>query len=102
MRVATVSVGYSDGYIPQLGGKGFVSIQNKKFPVLEAVTANHVMVNLNNDSEIKIGDEVTLIDVQRDSGLTADALAESCGVSDYKLLIGMNPLLPRKYSNSRP
>lgn len=97
MRVATVGIGYSDGYLPQLGGKGFVSIKGKKYPVMSAVTSNHIMVNLNNDQEIKVGDDGTLIDNQKDTGLTADVLEAQSGVSDYKILIGLNPALPRKF-----
>jgi alanine racemase len=97
MRVATVSVGYSDGYLPQLGGKGFVSIRGKKYPVMAAVTSNHVMVDLGDDKDIKVGEDVTLIDNRIDSGLTADVLEAQSGVSDYKILIGLNPQLPRKY-----
>jgi alanine racemase len=97
MRVATVGIGYSDGYPPQLGGKGFVSIRGKKYPVFPAVTANHTMIDLLNDPEIKVGEDVVLIDNQRNSSLTADVLSESSGVSDYRILIGLNPLLPRKF-----
>jgi len=97
MRVATVGIGYSDGYPPQLGGKAHVSIRGKKYPVFPAVTANHTMIDLLNDPEVKVGDDVTLIDTEKNSGLTADVLAESCGVSDYRILIGLNPLLPRRY-----
>jgi alanine racemase len=97
MRVATVGVGYSDGYLPQLGGKGFVSIRGKKYPVMAAVTSNHVMVDLGDDKDIKVGDDVTLIDNQKNSGLTAEVLEAQSGVSDYKILIGLNPLLPRKF-----
>lgn len=97
MRVATVGIGYSDGYPPQLGGKAFVSIRGKKYPVFPAVTSNHTMIDLLNDPEIKVGDHVVLIDNQRNSSLTADVLAESSGVSDYRILIGLNPLLPRKF-----
>jgi alanine racemase len=100
MRVATVGIGYSDGYPSQLAGKGSVLIKNKKYPVIAAVTANHAMVDLEGEPEIKIGDEVTLIDNQKNSGLTADVLEEASGVSTYKILIGLNPLLPRKYSAS--
>lgn len=94
-RVATVGIGYSDGYPPQLGGKGSVLIRNKKFPVLTAVTSNHLMVELGEDRDVRIGDEVVLIDSDRSAGLTADVLAEQSGVSDYKILIGLNPRLPR-------
>jgi alanine racemase len=100
MRIATVGIGYSDGYPSQLAGKGAVLIKNKKYPVIVAVTANHAMVDLENDPDINIGDEATLIDDQKKSGLTADVLKEASGVSTYKILIGLNPLLPRKYFTS--
>jgi len=96
-RVATVGIGYSDGYPPQLGGKGSVLIRDKKFPVLNAVTSNHLMVELGEDRDIRIGDEAVLIDPDRSAGLTADVLAEQSGVSDYKILIGLNPRLPRLF-----
>jgi len=97
MRVATVGIGYSDGYPVQMGGQAFVSIRNRKFPVLPAVTANHTMVDLKSDRDIQVGDEVILIDRAKETGLTADVLAERSGVGDYKLLIGLNPSLPRSY-----
>jgi len=97
MRLATVGIGYSDGYPFVFGGKVQVLIRKKRFPVLGAVTSNHVMVGLGDDREVRIGDEVTLIDPDRSSGLAADDLAEPSGVGDYKILIGLNPLLPRTY-----
>lgn len=97
MRVATLGIGYSDGYPYLFGGKVSVRIRARVFPILEAVTANHVMVDLEDDRKVRIGDEGTLIDNERGSGLTADALAERSGVPDYKILIGLNPLTPRAY-----
>ncbi|MFQ6082150.1 MAG: alanine racemase [Candidatus Aminicenantia bacterium] len=95
--IATVGVGYSDGYPYQLADRAEIVIKNKKYPVIAAVTANHLMVNLKNDREIKIGDEVVLISDQRDRRITADELAALAGTSVYKILIGLNPLLPRRY-----
>jgi alanine racemase len=98
MRAATLGVGYSDGYPFLFGGKVSVMIRNKAYPVLDAVTSNHVMVDLADDHEVRIGDEATLIHPDRSSGLAADALAERSGVPDYKILIGLNPLTPRVYT----
>jgi len=97
MRVASVGIGYSDGYPFLFGGKVQVLIRKKRFPVLGAVTSNHTMVGLGNDREVQVGDEVTLIDPDRSWSLAADDLAEASGVADYKILIGLNPLLPRTY-----
>jgi alanine racemase len=96
-RVATVGIGYSDGYPYLFAGKVQALIRGKKFPVLEAITANHTMVGLGDDREIQVGDEVTLIDPDRSVGLAADDLAALTGSGDYKILIGLNPLLPRTY-----
>ncbi len=99
MRAATVGVGYSDGYPAQLAGKSHVLINGKKFPLIAAVTANHMMVDLDSDTSIKVGDEVVLMDDRPGSGLTADALADLSGTSAYKILIGLNPLLPRHHKD---
>lgn len=95
MRVATVGIGYSDGYPFLFGGKVRALIGKKSFPVLEAVTSNHLMVDLGDDREVRVGDVVRLIDPDKALGIAADALAEQSGVPDYKILIGLNPLLPR-------
>lgn len=95
MRAATLGIGYSDGYPPALGGKASVLIRNKKFQTIPAITANHLMVDLKDEEEVRIGDEAVLIDTDKASGLTADILAELAGISVYKLIIGLNPLLPR-------
>jgi alanine racemase len=97
MRAATVGIGYSDGYPAQLAGKSHVLIRGKKFPVIAAVTANHIMVDLNGDAAVEVGDEVILMEDRAGSGLTADVLSDLCGTSAYKILIGLNPLLRRAY-----
>ncbi len=97
MRVATVGAGYSDGYPSPLAGKSHVLINGKKFPVIAAVTANHMMVDLNDDDAVKVGGEVVLMEDHPGSGMTADVLASLSGTSAYKILIGLNPLLTRRF-----
>ncbi len=99
-RVATVGVGYSDGYPHLLGGKGIVLIGGRAFPVLPAVTSNHVMIDLGDDRTVCVGDEVVLIDNKRGSEAAADALAATSGGSDYKFLIGLGPQLPRAFQRA--
>jgi alanine racemase len=101
MRVATLGIGYSDGFPAQVPDKGLVSIGSKKYKIMAALTANHLMIDLDNDASVKLGDEVSLISRQKDSDLTADMVAERAGISDYKLLICLNPLMPRNYLVSR-
>jgi alanine racemase len=101
-RVATVGVGYSDGYPYLLGGKGVVLIGGRPFPVLPAVTSNHVMIDLGDDKTVRVGDEVVLIENRRGSEAAADALAEVSGGSDYKFLIGLSPKLPKTFRRAAP
>ncbi len=95
--IATAGIGYSDGYPFQLANKGYVLIKNKKYSIVSAVTANHLMINLNNNKNVHIGDEIILINDNKSRGVTADELSELSGISVYKILIGLSPLLPRKY-----
>jgi len=95
--VATIGIGYSDGYPFKAAGKGYVIIQGEKYPIIASITANHMMINLNYNKNIKIGDEVILIDDEKKNGCTAYDIGKWCNISVYKLLISLNPLLPRKY-----
>lgn len=99
MWVATIGSGYSDGYPSQLAGKGVVLIKEKTYAVIAGVTANHLMVDLNNSESVRVGDEAILLDNRPETELTADVLAGLSGLSVYKILIGLNPQLPRKYSS---
>ncbi len=95
-RIATLPLGYSDGYPHTLASKADVLIRGRRFPVIALVTANHVLVNLGDDSSVEIGDEAVLIGRQGGEFLDAQLLADQAGTSVYKLLIGMNGSLPRE------
>ncbi len=100
--VATVGLGYSDGYPSQLAGKSAVVITGKLYPVIGAVTANHLQVDLGESEDVRVGDEVVLIDNQPEADLGADILGELAGSSTYKILIGLNPLIPRRTASTEP
>lgn len=93
-KIAVIPVGYSDGY--PLTGKAEVLIRGKRHPVLDTITANHMKARLKVESNIAPGDEVTLIGTQGRETLTADDLAGWAGVSNYKVLIGLEPGIPRR------
>ncbi len=95
-KIAVIPVGYSDGYPFQAVGKGWVLIRGQKFPIIGDITANHMEVRLPVDSPVILGDEVILIGPQGQQGITADELAEWTGISTYKVLLKLSPLLPRR------
>ncbi len=101
-RIATLPLGYSDGYQHTLANNADVLIRGRRFPVVALVTANHVLVNLGDDSSVEIGDEAVLIGGQGGELLDAQLLADQAGTSVYKLLIGMNGSLPREIPADPP
>jgi len=94
-KIAVIPLGYSDGYPHNVADKAFVLIRGKKFPLVAAVTANHCIAVLGEDSQVRSKDEVVFIGSQARERITADDLALWAEVSNYKILISLNPLLPR-------
>ncbi|MBD3413295.1 MAG: alanine racemase [Candidatus Aminicenantes bacterium] len=96
--IAVIPVGYSDGYPPSVSQNSKVLIKGKKYPIINTVTANHMEALVSSDSPVSPGDEVTLIGSEGSRGsekITADDVAQWAGISNYKVLIGLNPLVPR-------
>ncbi len=97
-RVATIPLGYSDGFPYQVAGKASVLIRGQRFPTIALVTANHLTADVSGAaSEIRIHDEAVLIGRQGEQEITAEEVARWAGTSVYKILIWMNPELPRVY-----
>ncbi len=94
-KMALIPVGYSDGYPSHAVSKASVLIRGKRFPLIGAITANHMEALLSDDEQVSAGDEVVLIGTQGNQKVTADEVARWAGVSTYKVLLGLNPLLPR-------
>ncbi|NIM15042.1 MAG: alanine racemase [Candidatus Aminicenantes bacterium] len=95
--VVTLPVGYSDGYPYQVAGKAEVVIHGRRWPVIAAVTANHSTLDISGADRVNIGDEAVLIGRQGESEVRAEEIASWADTSVYKIVIGMNPLLPRIY-----
>jgi alanine racemase len=93
-KVATVHVGYSDGYSHLLSNKGSVLLNNNKVPIIGSVSVNHFMVDISG-IDAKEGDEVLLIGGE--GAVSANQVARLIGTSAYKIVNWLSPLLPRVY-----
>lgn len=102
-KMAVIPVGYSDGYPFDIVGKGWVLIKGQKFPIIGDITANHLEVRLDLDSPISVGEEAVLLGTQGQHKISANLLGDWEGISTYKILLSLNPLLPRRIieSNSK-
>lgn len=94
-KIALIPLGYSDGYPFAAQGKAYVLIRGKRFPLIGAITANHMVALLGKNTQVRPGDEVVLIGNQAQERITADEVGRWAGISSYKVLIGLSPLLPR-------
>lgn len=95
-RIALITLGYSDGYPPQAAARAHVLIRGQRFPVIGGITANHTEVLLGDNTSAAPGDEVVFIGQQGTEKISAYQVAKWGDTSVYKVLIGLNPLLPRR------
>jgi alanine racemase len=100
--MAVIPVGYADGYPIHAVGKGWVLIRGQNHPLIGDITANHMEVRLSLDTPVSLGDEVVLLGSQGHKNIPADRWAEWEDISTYKILLRLNPLLPRKTTHSDP
>jgi alanine racemase len=96
-RVATVSIGYGDGYPRRVSNRADVLICSRRFPQVGTVCMDQILVDLGPDSEIAVGEQVTLIG--RDAGETigADTIADLAGTISYEILTSLAGRVPRVY-----
>lgn len=96
-KVATIPLGYGDGYPRSLSSKGYVLIRGKKAPILGRVCMDQFMVDVTQIPEAKEGDLVTLIGQNGEECITANDLGELSGRFNYELVCDLNQRLPRVY-----
>lgn len=94
--LATVSVGYADGYPRALGNAAQVSIRRKLAPVAGVVTMDMTMVDVT-DIECELGDIVTLIGRDGPNLLTVESVAAAGALSPYEMLTGFRSRIERRY-----
>ena len=97
IRVATVPLGYGDGYPRSLSSKGYVLLHGQKAPILGRICMDQFMVDVTNIPQAKEGDLVTLIGKNGESCISADDLGEISGRFNYELVCDLNQRLPRVY-----
>ena len=103
MRVATVPVGYADGYSRGLSGRGYVLIHDKKAPILGRVCMDQFMVDVTDIPDVKARDEVVLIGAASDASssdaprITMEELGKISGRFNYEFVCDLGMRIPRLY-----
>ena len=97
-RVATVPVGYADGYRRCLSGKFHVLIRGKKAPILGRVCMDQMMVDVTDIPDVQLGDRVVLVGRSGNEEITVETIAAAADSFNYEFICGISRRVPRIYS----
>ncbi len=95
--VATVPVGYADGYRRSLSGKFYVLIRGKRAPILGRVCMDQMMVDVTDIPGVALNDKVVLVGSDGDETITMEAIAAAAGSFNYEFVCGISRRVPRLY-----
>jgi alanine racemase len=96
-RIATLAVGYADGYNRALSNRGDVLIRGRRCAVVGRVSMNWLTVDLGPDLNAEVGDEAVLIGEQAGDAIWASELSRICRTIPYEILTSINASIERRY-----
>lgn len=96
-RVATIPVGYADGYWRSLSGRFYVLIHGRRAPILGRVCMDQLMVDVTHIPQTQPGDSVTLVGRDGDEVITVEQIAGEAGSFNYEFICGISRRVPRVY-----
>ena len=94
-RLATLAVGYADGYRRDLSGKAQVLLHGRRAPVVGMITMDLCVADVTDLPEIGVGDEAVLLGSQGSETIAVEELATAAGTISYEILCGISARVPR-------
>ena len=95
--VATLSVGYADGFSRRMSDTGYVMVRGMRAPVIGRVCMDMTMADVTDIPGVAVGDEVTIIGGMDGKGISADDIARWTGTISYEVLCGIGERVERVY-----
>ncbi len=95
MKIATIPVGYADGYPRLLSGKGRVIINGSYAPIVGRICMDQFMVDVTHIENVKLGDKVILMGSENGTSVTADEIAQFAQTINYEIVCGVSKRVPR-------
>ena len=95
VTIATVPIGYADGYLRSLSNTGQVLIRGARYPVVGSVTMDHLMVDCGDDA-IEVGDDVVLFGRQQGEEIRVEEVAAWAGTIGYEVVCAVSERVPRR------
>ncbi|MFC1576104.1 alanine racemase [Candidatus Omnitrophota bacterium] len=97
-KIATLPIGYADGYGRILSNKAEVLIRGHRAPMVGKVTMDQSMIDVGHIKNVKVGDEVVLIGKQKTEEIRVEKLARLAGTIPYEIVTGITGRVPRVYN----
>lgn len=97
MKIATVPIGYADGFIRKYANDGYMMIKGKKAPIVGRVCMDQTMLDVTDIEDVKIGDEVIVFGDGSGDSSTADTLALSADTINYEIVCLISKRVPRVF-----
>jgi alanine racemase len=94
-NVAVLPIGYGDGYRRGLSNVAEVLVRGRRRPLVGTVSMDNITVDVGADTDVRGGDEATLIGAQGSERITAEELARHLGTINYEVTCGISPRVPR-------
>ncbi|MEE8185746.1 MAG: alanine racemase [Thermodesulfobacteriota bacterium] len=95
--IATIPIGYGDGYPRCLSESGDMLVRGKRARVIGMVCMDLTMLDVSDIDGVNVGDEVVVMGSQNEEEITADDIAERAGMISYEVLCGISKRVPRVY-----
>lgn len=96
-RIATVGIGYADGYSRGLSNKGSVLIHGKRAPIIGRVCMDQFMVDVSDIPDVEVEDVVTLVGTDGEESISVEEAAALCGSFHYEFVCDISKRVPRVY-----
>ena len=97
MKIATVPIGYADGFIRQNAKDGYMTVNGKKAKIVGRICMDQTMLDVTDIEDVKTGDEVVVFGTGENGEPTADSLAENTGTINYETVCLVGKRVPRIY-----
>jgi alanine racemase len=97
MKVATVPIGYADGYPRRLSNRMYMLVNGQKAPIVGNICMDQCMLDVTDIAGVKEGTEVTVFGADHGAFLGVDEIAEQAGLLNYEVICGLSRRVPRIY-----
>ena len=98
--IATVPIGYADGYNRQLSNKGHALINGVRVPVIGRVCMDQLMLDVSKAMPVQVGDEVVFYGKQGEENIAVEEIADMLGTINYEVTCMLDRRIPRVYKEN--